>query len=109
MVSWRNVCKPKAFEGLGFKSLTMMNRALHMKLAWGIISSPNSLWVQVLTTKYRVDPHNLLQVLLPIMALICGSLLGMFGVRFLRVGAGVWVMENLLDFGGIFGLLIMLP
>ena len=63
MVSWRNVCKPKAFGGLGFKSLAMMNRALHMKLAWGIISSPNSLWVQVLSTKYRVDCHNLPQVL----------------------------------------------
>ncbi|KAH9757474.1 reverse transcriptase domain-containing protein [Citrus sinensis] len=64
MVSWRHVCKPKAFGGLGFKSLAMMNRALHMKLAWGIISSPSSLWVQVLLTKYRVDRHNPPQVLL---------------------------------------------
>ncbi|KAH9672602.1 putative ribonuclease H protein [Citrus sinensis] len=63
MVSWRNVCNPKAFGGLGFKSLAMINRALHMKLAWGIISSPNSLWVQVLSAKYRVDRHNLPQVL----------------------------------------------
>ncbi|KAH9781699.1 reverse transcriptase domain-containing protein [Citrus sinensis] len=59
MVSWHNVCKPKAIGGLSFKSLTLMNQSLHMKLAWGIISSPNSLWVRVLTTKYRIDPLNL--------------------------------------------------
>ena len=62
-VSWKNVCKPKAFGGLGFKSLAMMNRALHMKLAWGIIFSPNNLWVQVLISKYKVDPYNLPLVL----------------------------------------------
>ncbi|KAH9649730.1 putative ribonuclease H protein [Citrus sinensis] len=54
MVSWRNVCKPKSIGGLGFKSLSMMNKALHMKLAWGFISSPESLWVKVLRTKYGV-------------------------------------------------------
>ena len=59
MVSWNNVCKPKAIGGLGFKSLTMINRALHMKLVWGIISSLTSLWVRVLSTKYRIDPLNL--------------------------------------------------
>ena len=59
MVSWHNMCKPKAIGGLGFKSLAIMNQALHIKLAWGIISSPNSLWVKVLTTKYRIDPLKL--------------------------------------------------
>ncbi|KAH9754932.1 putative ribonuclease H protein [Citrus sinensis] len=34
----------------------MMNRAL--KLAWGLISSPNSFWVQVIVSKYGVDIHN---------------------------------------------------
>ena len=63
MVSWKNVCKPKASGGLSFKSLAMMNRALHMKLAWGIISSPNNLWVQVLISKYKIDPYNLPPVL----------------------------------------------
>ena len=33
-----------------------MNRAL--KLAWGLISSPNSFWVQVIVSKYGVDIHN---------------------------------------------------
>ena len=45
MISWSDICKPKSAGGLGFKSLAMMNQALHMKLAWGLIYSPNSFWV----------------------------------------------------------------
>lgn len=63
MVSWRNVCKPKSIAGLGFKSLSMMNKALHMKLAWGLISSPDSLWVQVLRIKYRIATNTLFKIL----------------------------------------------
>ncbi|KAH9658732.1 putative ribonuclease H protein [Citrus sinensis] len=63
MVSWRNVCKPKSIGGLGFKSLSMMNKALHMKLAWGFISSPESLWVTVLRTKYGVAKDTLPETL----------------------------------------------
>ncbi|KAK9181143.1 hypothetical protein WN944_024280 [Citrus x changshan-huyou] len=63
MVSWRNVCKPKSIGGLGFKSLSMMNKALHMKLAWGFISSPESLWVKVLRTKYGVANDTLPETL----------------------------------------------
>ena len=54
MVSWWNVCKIKSIGGLGLKSLSMMNKALHMKLAWGFISSLKSFWVKVLRTKYGV-------------------------------------------------------
>ena len=63
MISWRDICKLKSAGGLGFKSLAMMNRALYMKLAWGLISSPNSFWVQILASKYGVDTHNLPLVL----------------------------------------------
>lgn len=48
LVSWEKICQPKACGGLGFKSLDVMNKALLMKLAWGLISSPDSLWAQVL-------------------------------------------------------------
>lgn len=58
MISWSDICKLKSAGGLGFKSLAMMSRALHMKLAWGLTYSPNSFWVQVLVSKYRVDIHN---------------------------------------------------
>ncbi|KAH9793075.1 putative ribonuclease H protein [Citrus sinensis] len=58
MISWRDICKPKSAGGLGFKSLAIMNCALHMKIAWGLISSPNSLWVQVIVCKYGVDIRN---------------------------------------------------
>ena len=58
MISWRDICKPKSVGGLGFKSLAMMNRALYMKLVWGLISSSNSFWVQILASKYGVDTHN---------------------------------------------------
>ncbi|KAH9735416.1 putative ribonuclease H protein [Citrus sinensis] len=58
MVSWDTLCKPKAYRGLGLKELNVMNKALLMKLSWGIISGKDSLWVQVLCTKYGVNNSN---------------------------------------------------
>ncbi|KAH9725610.1 putative ribonuclease H protein [Citrus sinensis] len=58
MVSWDTLCKPKAYGGLGLKDLNVMNKALLMKLSWGIISAKDSLWVQVLCTKYGVNNSN---------------------------------------------------
>ncbi|XP_052290822.1 uncharacterized protein LOC127900258 [Citrus sinensis] len=52
MISWKDICKPKSAGGLGFKSLALMNRALHMKLAWGLISSPNSFWSEVQASRH---------------------------------------------------------
>ena len=58
MVSWDTLCKPKAYGGLGLKELNVMNKALLMKLSWRIISAKDSLWVQVLCTKYGVNNSN---------------------------------------------------
>ncbi|KAH9791596.1 putative ribonuclease H protein [Citrus sinensis] len=58
MVSWDTLCKPKAYGGLGLKELNVMNKALLMKLSWGIISAKDNLWVQVLCTKYGVNNSN---------------------------------------------------
>lgn len=55
MVSWNNICQPKINGGLGFKSLDGMNKSFLMKVGWGILLSPSSLWSQVLSTKYGVD------------------------------------------------------
>lgn len=55
MVSWNNICHPKINGGLGFKSLDGMNKSFLMKVGWGILLSPSSLWSQVLSTKYGVD------------------------------------------------------
>lgn len=60
MVSWNNICQPKINGGLGFKSLDGMNKSFLMKVGWGILSSPSSLWSQVLSTKYGVDLSVLL-------------------------------------------------
>lgn len=43
MISWNTICELKENDNLGFKSLSMINKALHMKLAWGLISSPDRL------------------------------------------------------------------
>lgn len=48
MMDWPRLCLPKICGGRGLKNLGVMKGALLMKLSWGIISSPNSFWVQVL-------------------------------------------------------------
>lgn len=52
LVKWDNICQPKRCGGLGFKKLSLMNDALLMKIGWGLTSSPNSLWVKVLSSKH---------------------------------------------------------
>ena len=58
MVSWDNLCKPKAYGGIRLKDLNVMNKALLMKLSWGVISTKDSLWVRVLCTKYGANNSN---------------------------------------------------
>lgn len=36
-----------------------MNKALLMKIGWGILDSPNSLWIKVLISKYGVNNNDL--------------------------------------------------
>lgn len=52
-VSWDKICKPKLEGGMGIKNMYAFNQALIMKLAWGPITKPNALWVQILRAKYN--------------------------------------------------------
>lgn len=52
-VGWSVICKPKNEGGLGFRRMFDANQALIMKLGWGLIYKPGSLWVRVLRGKYE--------------------------------------------------------
>lgn len=47
------ICKPKNEGGLGFRRMFDANQALIMKLGWGLIYKPGTLWVRVLRGKYE--------------------------------------------------------
>ena len=67
LIGWNTIYQLKICEGLGLKNMEIMNRALIMKLVWGLIFSLNSpqldLWSKVLYTKYGLGnstpPHVL--------------------------------------------------
>ena len=59
LISWHNICLPKLVGGLGFKRLEIMNKALLLKIAWNLITEPDKLCVQVLSTKYGVSYSNI--------------------------------------------------
>ncbi|CAA7034130.1 unnamed protein product [Microthlaspi erraticum] len=44
-ISWSEVCKPKREGGLGLRPLKEVNAVSCLKMAWRILSSTNSLWV----------------------------------------------------------------
>lgn len=47
-VAWSTICRNKSEGGLGIKDLEHMNMTLLAKLAWQMISNPESLWAKVL-------------------------------------------------------------
>ncbi|CAN1123634.1 Putative ribonuclease H protein At1g65750 [Linum perenne] len=57
-VNWQTVCMPKSLGGLGLRSARELNKAFLMKVAWGVFSRPDELWVKVLLTKYMKQSIN---------------------------------------------------
>ena len=51
-VKWDSLCLPKALGGLGFKELESFNQALLANQAWKVIRNPNSLFAQLLKSRY---------------------------------------------------------
>ena len=52
LVKWSEVCQLKLNGGLGMRDMRAMNDAFLMKIGWGLLTKPNSLWVRVLKSKY---------------------------------------------------------
>ncbi|CAN1157728.1 Putative ribonuclease H protein At1g65750 [Linum perenne] len=53
-VNWETVCKPKNMGGLGLRSARELNKAFLMKVAWGILTKPEELWVRTIFSKYLI-------------------------------------------------------
>ncbi|KAJ4776940.1 hypothetical protein LUZ62_061197 [Rhynchospora pubera] len=54
LVNWDKITVPKAEGGLGLRGITLLNKAMAMKMLWRLVSKEceQSLWVRVLNAKY---------------------------------------------------------
>lgn len=50
--AWETLTLPKQLGGLGFRNIQLFNQALLGKIAWRLITKPNSLLARVLLEKY---------------------------------------------------------
>lgn len=50
--SWKDICQPREFGGLGIRSIGDMNTARVMKMNWQMQSTPSKLWVQLIRACY---------------------------------------------------------
>lgn len=61
LVCWQEVKRPIRWGGLGLRSITTMNKALHGKRIWRHLVDDNSLWKRIVETKWMrtAKPDNL--------------------------------------------------
>ncbi|KAA3468379.1 reverse transcriptase [Gossypium australe] len=57
--SWKDLCLPKSFGGMGFRDLSFFNKALLAKQAWRLLSQPSCLLSKVLKARYFSFSHFL--------------------------------------------------
>lgn len=62
LLSWDKVCCPKKYGGLSLRKARDINVAMLMKIGWGIINNKDSLWMQILWSKYSCG-DNILPVM----------------------------------------------
>lgn len=53
-IPWSQVLLSKEMGESGFRDAKIMNMAFLLKLAWGVVSSLEGLWVCILRTKYKI-------------------------------------------------------
>lgn len=58
-VAWNKFCSPKMEGGLGLKHMHEFNKALFMKINWGLVHEPDALWARVLRHKYGCGDNAL--------------------------------------------------
>jgi hypothetical protein len=51
-IKWEDVCKPKRLGGLGVRDLRLVNISLLTKWRWRLLNGGNSLWREVIRSKY---------------------------------------------------------
>lgn len=52
LISWDKLSRPKVEGEVGIRKAKLMNRALLMKIGWGLIARKDSRWVRMLRSKY---------------------------------------------------------
>ncbi|CAL1354280.1 unnamed protein product [Linum trigynum] len=60
-VDWETICHPIDEGELGLRSATRTNEAFMLKLAWRLLTEPESLWARVVRAKYLQETVNGLQ------------------------------------------------
>ncbi|CAL8989562.1 unnamed protein product [Prunus brigantina] len=51
-LSWDKLSFSKAVGGIGFRDLSIFNKALLAKQCWRILKNPEALWVKILKARY---------------------------------------------------------
>ncbi|CAL2258416.1 unnamed protein product [Prunus armeniaca] len=51
-MSWRKLCRPICFGGLGFKNCEAFNKAMVSKQAWRLLENPDSLVGRIMKARY---------------------------------------------------------
>ena len=105
-MKWEHLCKPKDFEGIGFKQLHTFNVTLLGKQVWKLLTKPESFVAKVLKARYYSRSaineaklgHNPSFVWRSILAakevVVCGSRIQTGNGQNVLVGQDPWLPDH---------------
>lgn len=53
LASWKSICTPKKFGGLGLRAASDINTSFMMKMGWNLCAKKDDMWVRILRSKYK--------------------------------------------------------
>lgn len=80
LINWNKVSMPKKDGGLGLRESGRANSVFMLKINWDLCTKSDSLWVQLLSGRFKCEAEGLPKILNKNLAPTCGMEFANLGI-----------------------------